>query len=287
LRTVSRQFGPFRAQNCYINGYAIPPHALSGKFFPESPCGASEFLKNCQRSHQTKSKSITMFKNPIKTIALAAGALALVATSANGAVVPTWNFGADNQGWTVTTGFFANAGAGIEPADANGTRAHDAAHPVAVLTSPTVNFSLLNVSGSDTVIDILWEGGQGNQNGSPDPTNLAEVMNYNGGNTNNAGQKGLGFRNLTTGNYDFVSYDPGNGGGIQTDSFTQADLVANGIDPNASYELDFLTTDDGGWGWTRLNEVNLDAGAIGAVPEPSSSALFALGGLALLFRRRR
>jgi hypothetical protein len=231
-----------------------------------------------------------MLKNPIKTIALAAGTLALVATSANGATTPTWNFGSDggndNQGWTVTTGFFANAGNGIEPAQANGNRAHDAAHPVAVLTSPTVNFSLLNVSGSDNVIDILWEGGQGNQNGSPDPADLAAVMNYNGGNTNNAGQNGLGFRNLLTGNYDFVSYDPGNGGGIQTLSYTQADLVAGGIDPNASYELDFFTTDDGGWGWTRLNEVNLDAGAVGQVPEPSAFALLALGGLALLRRRR-
>ncbi|MFP6858606.1 MAG: PEP-CTERM sorting domain-containing protein, partial [Roseibacillus sp.] len=76
------------------------------------------------------------------------------------------------------------------------------------------------------------------------------------------------------------------GGGIQTLSYTQADLVAGGIDPNASYELDFFTTDDGGWGWTRLNEVNLDAGAVGQVPEPSAFALLALGGLALLRRRR-
>ncbi|MEE2734800.1 MAG: hypothetical protein VYC57_05500, partial [Verrucomicrobiota bacterium] len=148
-------------------------------------------------------------------------------------------------------------------------RAHDAAHPVAVLTSPTVNFSLLNVSGTDNVIDILWEGGQGNQNGSPNPANLAAVMDYNGGNTNNAGQKGLGFRNLTTGNYDFVSYDPQNGGGIQTDSFTQSDLVTNGIDPGATYELDFFTTDDGGWGWTRLNEVNVHPGAIGPSLPPT------------------
>ncbi len=187
--------------------------------------------------------------------------------------VPTWNFGNNgdgtNQGWTVTAGHFANDGNGIEPAQANGIRAHDAAHPVAVLTSPTVNFSLLNVSPAGNVIDILWEGGQGNQNGSPDPADLAAVMDYNGGNTNNVGQKGLGFRNLNTGEYDFVSYDSTDGGGIQTDSFTQADLVANGIDPNSSYELDFFTTDDGGWGWTRLNEVNLSVGAIGPGEPPT------------------
>ncbi|HJM62104.1 MAG TPA: hypothetical protein QGF50_00200, partial [Roseibacillus sp.] len=153
-----------------------------------------------------------MKKKTVKFLVLASGTLALIATSANSGTVPTWNFGNNGdgttQGWTVTAGHFGatgTAGNGIEPAQANGTRAHDAAHPVAVLTSPVVNFSLLNVSPTDNVIDILWEGGQGNQQASPDPTNLAAVLNYNGGDTNNTGQKGLGFRNLTTGNYDFVS----------------------------------------------------------------------------------
>jgi hypothetical protein len=157
----------------------------------------------------------------------------------------------------VTTGFFANAGNGIEPAQANGNRAHDAAHPVAVLTSPPLSFR--NSSMGSTVVEIDWEGGAGNQNGSPDPADLAAVMNYNGGTTNNAGQKGLGFRNLVTGEYDFVSYDSGNGGGVETLVYTRSDLVSNGIDINASYELDFFTTDDGGWGWTRLNQLRVDA----------------------------
>ncbi len=247
-----------------------------------------------QPGHTTNRKSnITIMKNPIsKGIALAAGTLALVAVSANGSTVQTWNFGNNGDGsaeaaWTVTAGHFGatgTAGNGIEPAQANGTRAHDAAHPVAILTSPTINFG--SVHASDSVIDILWEGGQGNQNASPDPANLAEVVGYNGGNTNNTGQKGIGFRNLTTGAYDLVDYDPGNGGGVQTSSYTLADLTTAGIDAGASYQLDFFTTDDGGWGWTRLNEVNLDAGAIGAIPEPSALALLALGGLALLRRRR-
>ncbi len=242
-----------------------------------SDCLHFDHLRNPTISAEsTRSKLMIMKKKTVKFLVLASGTLALIATSANSGTVPTWNFGNNGdgttQGWTVTAGHFGatgTAGNGIEPAQANGTRAHDAAHPVAVLTSPVVNFSLLNVSPTDNVIDILWEGGQGNQQASPDPTNLAAVLNYNGGDTNNTGQKGLGFRNLTTGNYDFVSYDPGNGGGVQTDSFTQADLVANGIDPDASYELDFFTTDDGGWGWTRLNEVNLNAGAIGSAVPPA------------------
>ena len=230
-----------------------------------------------------------MIKNPLtKGIALAAGTIALLSVSANGATMLTWNFGNNgdgtNQGWTTTAGHFVNEGNGIEPAQANGNRAHDAAHPIAVLTSPTINFG--SVHASDFVINIQWEGGQGNQQGSADPANLAAVTGYNGGNTNNAGQKGLGFRNLTTGAYDHVDYDWENGGGLQITSYPLSALVANGIDVGASYQLDFFTTDDGGWGWTRLNQVSVDEMAIGAIPEPSAMALLALGGLALLRRRR-
>ncbi len=189
-------------------------------------------------------------------LALAAGVLALSAPLSRAATEPTWNFNNDLQGWSVTAGVHAFEGAGIEPAQDNGTRAHDAAHSVFVLTSPEINFNLANVSAVDNVIDILWEGGKGNQNNSANPANLAAVTGYNGGTTNTVGQKGLGFRNLITGNYDFVDYDSADGGGVETRSYTQADLVANGVDPNASYVLDFFTTDDGGWGWTRLNQVN-------------------------------
>ena len=200
----------------------------------------------------------------LKLAAVAAGSLLLTALVSGAGTVATWNFNQSDAGWTTTAGAFANDGAGIEPADNAGNRAHDAAHDVAVLTSPIINFS--TVDAVDPVIDILWEGGQGNQAGSPDPTNLGVVTGYNNGRTNNVGQKGLGFRNLATGNYDFVSYDSENGGGVETLSYTRGDLIAGGIDPNANYVLDFFTTDDGGWGWTRLNEVNLDPNAF-AEPE--------------------
>ncbi|MCH2333118.1 MAG: hypothetical protein MK312_16485, partial [Roseibacillus sp.] len=206
-------------------------------------------------------------KNPMHLLALAAGVLALSAPLSRAATEPTWNFNNDLQGWSVTAGVHAFEGAGIEPAQDNGTRAHDAAHSVFVLTSPEINFNLINVSAVDNVIDIRCEGGKRNQDNSANPANLAAVTGYNGGTTNTVGQKGRGFRNLITGNYDFVDYDSADGGGVETRSYPQADLVANGVDPNASYVLDFFTTDDGGWGWTRLNEVNLDPNAF-AEPEP-------------------
>ena len=86
------------------------------------------------------------------------------------ATEPTWNFNNDLQGWSVTAGVHAFEGAGIEPAQDNGTRAHDAAHSVFVLTSPEINFNLTNVSAVDNVIDILWEGGKGNQDKATERT---------------------------------------------------------------------------------------------------------------------
>ena len=207
-------------------------------------------------------------KTKIKPGALAAAAFVFTPLGAGAGTVATWDFNDSNAGWTTTAGAFVNHEDGITPADASGNRAHDAAHPVAVLTSPAINFS--TVDPIDPVIDILWKGGNGNQNNSADPANLAAVTSYNGGNTNNSGQKGLGFRNLSTGAYDFVSYSAQQNGDLETLSYTRDDLVTNGIDTNANYVLDFFTTDDGGWGWTRLNEVNLDANAFAEVePGPT------------------
>ena len=225
-----------------------------------------------------------MITNPLK---LAAAASFLALASANAATTVEWSFDQSDAGWTTTAGGFVNHEDGITPADANGSRAHDAGHPVAVLSSPVVNFNLANVSASEPVIQILWKGGRGNQNNSANPADLSAVTSYNGGNTNNQGQKGMGFRNLSTGAYDFVDYSDQQNGDLETKQYTQAELVNGGIDPNADYQLDFFTTDSGGWGWTRLNGVNLDPGAVGAVPEPSSSLLVALSGLAFFLRRRR
>ena len=225
-----------------------------------------------------------MITNPLK---LAAAASFLALASANAATTVEWSFDQSDAGWTTTAGGFVNHEDGITPADANGARAHDAAHPVAVLSSPVVNFNLANVSASEPVIQILWKGGSGNQQNAANPADLSAVTNYNGGNTNSQGQKGMGFRNLSTGAYDFVDYSDQQNGDLETNEYTQAELVNGGIDPNADYQLDFFTTDDGGWGWTRLQGVNLDPGAVGAVPEPSSSLLVALSGLAFFLRRRR
>ena len=215
-------------------------------------------------------------------IALAAGLL-LLDGSASAALTTTWDFSTGNtQGWTVISGFENYNGGGIQASQNNTNNyAHDAAHPNFVVQSPLVNFGWVGVT--DPVIEIEMFGGAGNQSGSADPTMPSDVVNYNGGNSDTNGQKGFAFLNLTTGMYDEVLYDSGNGGG-DTFTFTAADLATAGINTTDTYALQFYDNDQGSWGWTRLSSVSIDSNAI---PEPSRAVLLALGLLALIGRRRR
>jgi len=225
----------------------------------------------------------------LKLSAVAAVSLTL---NASAAVSVTWDFSPGNEnGWTTVQGVSwldangVEAGQGVDIGgnDTGSTRrAHDGAHTNFIYRSPIVNFA--TVDGIDPVLEMDWEGGAGNQDGSANPLNPAAV---GAGLTSAAGQKGLAFLNLTTGNYDAVYFDPTDGNGVEIISLTQADLTTAGVSLTDNYQLDFYENDDGGWGWTRLQEVRLDANAVGAIPEPSAFALFGLTGLALILRRRR
>ena len=226
-------------------------------------------------------------------------AAAVGASSANAAVV--WDFndqaGGDN-GWTAVNGaaWFAGDGVGAGQVDGGGiddyfgginttgaTRnAHDGAHVSFIYRSPTINFA--TVSSTDPVLEFDWFGGAGNQQSALDITNPAGVGT---GVTTDVGQKGLALLNKTTGNYDAIYYDPTDGNGVESFSLTQADLVGAGVSLTDDYQLDFLESDDGSWGWTRLNQLRLDDNAVAAIPEPTSLSLFGLVGFALIFFRRR
>jgi len=166
-----------------------------------------------------------------------------------------------------------------------GTRyAHDGAHSTMIFRSPVINFA--NASTTGSVLEIDWFGGEGKGgNVAMDPTSPADIV---AGQTSGLedGVKGIGLLNLTTGNYDGYSYRDGNGGNVQTQAFTRAQLEGAGVSMTADYQLDFFENDDGGWGWTRLEGVRIDEAAVG-VPEPSSTMLLGLVGLLALVRRRK
>ena len=202
------------------------------------------------------------------------------------AALTTWDFDADNEhGWTTIQGEAFLAGNGVTAGQLNGeggragdagwrggvnngaTRnSHDGAHSTMIFRSPVINFA--NASATGSVLEIDWFGGEGKGgNVTMDPTSPASIV---AGQTSGGedGVKGMGLLNLTTGNYDAYSYKNGNGG-TEVHAFTLAQLTEAGVSLTDSYQLDFFESDDGGWGWTRLEEVRIDPLALG---ENSSSS---------------
>lgn len=234
----------------------------------------------------------------LKKLILNFAVVAFAATSANAAVSVAWDFSPGNEhGWSTVNGVSWLDPNGVTAGQADGdgidgffgnvnitgnTRyAHDGAHTNFLYRSPIINFGA--VHPTDPVLEMDWFGGQGNQSGNADPSSPADIIGGSTGGTQ-LGSKGLALLNLTTGNYDAVYYDSANGGGVETISLTLGDLTGAGVTTTDDYQLDFFETDDGSWGWTRLEEVRLDGNAI---PEPSSTSFFGLLGLLAFIRRRR
>ena len=240
----------------------------------------------------------------IKQLVASVAALAFVTTSANAALT-SWDFDADNTyGWSAVQGEAFLAGNGVTAGQLTGeggragdpnwrggvnagaTRnSHDGAHSTMIFRSPVINFA--NASATGSVLEIDWFGGEGKGgNVTLDPTSPADIA---AGQTSGAedGVKGMGLLNLTTGNYDAVTYKGGNGGGTEVQTFTLAELEGSGVSMSDDYQLDFFESDDGGWGWTRLEGVRIDEAAVAGVPEPSSTMLLGLVGLLAFVRRRK
>ena len=90
---------------------------------------------------------------------------------------------------------------------------------------------------------------EGGDTGGALPTNVAQVLanpTASGG-----GSKGVGLRDLATGNYVFTAKRSGSGGGLQAGSFNLSGLVGDG----KLYRFDYFDYNNGGWGWVDLDNV--------------------------------
>jgi len=238
----------------------------------------------------------------MKQLAASLAAFAFAASSASAALT-VWDFDNSADGWTTIQGEAFLAGNGVTAGQLTGeggragdagwrggvnagaTRnSHDGAHSTLIFRSPVINFA--NASATGSVLEIDWFGGEGKGgNVTMDPTNPAGIV---AGQTSGLedGVKGMGLLNLATGNYDAYSYKAGNGG-TEVFAYTAAQLEGAGVSMSADYQLDFFESDDGGWGWTRLEAVRIDEAAISGVPEPSSTMLLGLVGFLAFVRRRK
>lgn len=223
-----------------------------------------------------------MFIDPRKSLAVAIASVALATggSIAIAAVSVAWDFSPGNEhGWTTVNGVSWLDANGVEAGQVTGDgiagyfggvntgntrRAHDGAHAIFLYRSPILNFN--GVDEVDTVLEIDWTAGRGNQSGGEDPPNPSAATSVGGGITSNDGQKGLALLNLSTGSYDAVYYHSAQGNATETIALTKADLTTAGLDVAANYRLDFYENDDGSWGWTRLQEVRLDAAALTDIP---------------------
>jgi|GEM_PF-4873495 len=195
--------------------------------------------------------------------------LSLFLVSAVGAQADLiWDFydgGGNLNGWTVLHGeahFRGGDGDGMTPGNGSGGFAHDGGHTTFLVESPAFNFTGGTLDGTNT---FRWvsSGGAGNQSGTAAPANQGSVIGYNGGNSNNGGQKGLAFLNTSTNSYDAVLFNSGNGG-TDTYNLTSSALMSAGLNLGQQYKLQYYEHDDGGWGWGQLNSVEV-AGAFGPV----------------------
>jgi hypothetical protein len=194
----------------------------------------------------------------------------------------------DLQGWTVLNGvanFRTGDGGGMGPANPGNTDyAHDNAHPTFLVESPEIFLDPTLQPGDEAMVWVT-AGGAGDQAGNgPDFANPAAVLAFNGGQSNEQGEKGLAFLNVSTGQYDAVLFNQDNGG-TDTNSLTLADLVAAGVDPSQIYKLQYYENDQVGWGWGQLNSIDIQLG--NPIPEPSTLVLATLGLLGLFGRAGR
>jgi hypothetical protein len=187
------------------------------------------------------------------------------------------------QGWTDvgTVGWSVTSGHGDIHQGTNSVRSlfHDNSHPTTILRSPS-----FTLNGNGDLIAWL-AGGAGNV------ATLAgtAVSSLPANSLQDAGFQGIALRNASTGMYALSARRPGNNGDggnayLQV-SFSTAQLAA--LDQAATYTLDLVDSNHGGWAWISMDTVtipgNLGGGSLPQIGSfTATPATIGLGGSSTL-----
>jgi hypothetical protein len=217
-------------------------------------------------------------KNTTKTstrLAAIAG-LALTATSANAAI--TYNSTNPEAGFTVSSGDLLES---ATIADQSGWETGNGSD-YNELTDGA--YGSIYVSGT-LDIDGAWDNPAGTAtitydldlSGAALGYDITSIVSYAGWSSASLGQQVITVEYSVVGDAGWTSLGTGTNAGAASSStkVTFGDLTASGVD-----SIRFTSGS-----WTVFRE--FDAIGTATVPEPSSAALLGLGGLALIFRRRK
>ena len=224
----------------------------------------------------------------LSLLAMLGAASGFVASSASAATVTTYDWAPTGdqgmQGWTNvlsdTTGTstdgpltnpYEYADVGSRLGAPGGVQA-DYEHSTLVVTSPTFQI------GAAAVQTIAFDLQSGMGSGS-----LVADFSLLPVNSSGTGFLGMALMRVSDGEYLLSASKAANGGTelFEWDS-TALNTAISGDVSTETYRLHLIDYDDSGWAHVQTSTVTLTA-----VPEPSSAALLGLGGLALIFRRRK
>ena len=213
--------------------------------------------------------------------------IAVFSSSAKvGAATIVWDFdtdsdnGASEDGWTNISGTTAASGSGPgkladggRTASDGSAAAEDSTHTSVLFRSPAF---ILDNSG-----DLTFNLSGGGQNGTL-PSSVGDVP-LNVDSTGTAGTYGIALRDNDTDAYVLTAQRSTGDNSWEAGAWTAAELVP--YVSNGAYTVDFFDYRDGGWGHVSIDDVTVPGSL--AVPEPTTTALLGLGGLALILRRRK
>ena len=178
----------------------------------------------------------------------------------------TWDIDAVNRdldGWTLVNGepdFGGVDGDGVHADESQPSPFPDdeGPHETFLLRSPQFVFANPLPPGDVVFVELGAGSRYGSAGvGAPAYATPQEILTFNGGVTDDTGQKGVALYDTRLRQYVYHFYKNLNGG-VETLTADEALLAAAGVNFSSVFELHFYDTDEGGNGWTQLNDAQVE-----------------------------